>query len=449
MAATIGDVAERAHVSTATVSRVLAGVGRARPETEARVLAAARELDYRPSGVARSLKRQTTETLGLIVTDIENPYFPELVRAVEDAARAEGYAILLCNAADDPEREAGYLELLVERRVDGLIIAASSLGAPPRRVARGARHFPWSWSTPPPPMSTCRRSIPTTAPGAGSRPQHLLDLGHRRFGYLMPPPRNVDGPVRLAGVRDALAEAGLDPASIAIATGAPLVGGGEAAMLELLDRAPDVTAVLAYNDLMAIGALRAVRRRGGSVPDDVSVVGFDDVALAAYVDPPLTTLSQSTAEMGYWAVARLAERLRPRASGGGAPTRQARGPAFGADRDAPGPARGPRLDRTASARLVGQGASTAPTWLTSVGITARRIRSRARRTRTAARSGTPPRPGPSTTSDPAAAAKRRSSRWRVRVRPTTAGRRIDAWSAARNVSPAPVGSLSPSVAVGR
>ena len=83
-------------------------------------------------------------------------------------------------------------------------------------------------------------------------------------------------------------------------------------MLELLDRAPDVTAVLAYNDLMAIGALRAVRRRGGSVPEDVSVVGFDDVALAAYVDPPLTTLSQSTAEMGYWAVARLAERLRPR-----------------------------------------------------------------------------------------------------------------------------------------
>ena len=89
-------------------------------------------------------------------------------------------------------------------------------------------------------------------------------------------------------------------------------------MLELLDRAPDVTAVLAYNDLMAIGALRAVRRRGGSVPDDVSVVGFDDVALAAYVDPPLTTLSQSTAEMGYWAVARLAERLRPRAGADGA-----------------------------------------------------------------------------------------------------------------------------------
>ena len=129
-------------------------------------------------------------------------------------------------------------------------------------------------------------------------------------------------------------------------------------MLELLDRAPDVTAVLAYNDLMAIGALRAVRRRGGSVPEDVSVVGFDDVALAAYVDPPLTTLSQSTAEMGYWAVARLAERLRPRASAA-TRARWCAGRGLGASRDAPGPARGPRLDRAATARLVGQGASTA------------------------------------------------------------------------------------------
>ncbi len=120
-------------------------------------------------GVARSLKRQTTETLGLIVTDIENPYFPELVRAVEDAARAEGYAILLCNAADDPEREAGYLELLVERRVDGLIIAASSLGGAARRVAGRAAAPRRPRSTPRPPTSTCRRSIPTTGPAAVSR----------------------------------------------------------------------------------------------------------------------------------------------------------------------------------------------------------------------------------------------------------------------------------------
>ncbi len=311
MVATIADVARRANVSTATVSRVLAGLGHARPETRERILAAARELDYRPSGVARSLQRRSTRTFGLIVTDIENPYFPELVRAVEDAARAEGYTILLCNAADDPERESGYLDLLVERRVDGLIIAASSLGA---------RHGEWLASPPLPVVLINTTALDVDLPSiqsdnrAGSRlaAVHLLDLGHRRFGYLMPPPRNVDAPERLAGVRDALAEAGLDPDSIAIVSGAPLVGGGEAAMLELLDRAPGTTAVLAYNDLMAIGALRAIRRRGRSVPGDVSVVGFDDVALAAYVDPPLTTLSQSTAEMGYWAVERLTERIRAR-----------------------------------------------------------------------------------------------------------------------------------------
>ncbi|HEV7603668.1 MAG TPA: LacI family DNA-binding transcriptional regulator [Candidatus Limnocylindrales bacterium] len=314
MATTIADVARRAQVSTATVSRVLGGLGRASPATRDRVLAAASDLDYRPSAVARSLKRQSTETLGLIVTDIENPYFPELVRAVEDAARAEGYTILLCNASDDPEREAGYLDLLVERRVDGLIVAAGSLGV---------RHRDWLRAAPLPVVlvntSTHDVDLPSIRSDdrGGSRlaARHLLDLGHRRFGYLLPPPRNVDGPVRMAGVRDALAEAGLDPDGLVVVHGSALVGGGETAMLELLDRAPGTTAVLAYNDLMAIGAMRAIRGRGLAVPRDMSLIGFDDVSFAAYVDPPLTTLSQSTTEMGHWAVDQLATRLRGGADG--------------------------------------------------------------------------------------------------------------------------------------
>ena len=304
MTATIADVAARAGVSTATVSRVLAGVGRARPETRSRVLAAARALDYRPSEVARSLKRRSTQTLGLIITDIENPYFPQLVRAVEDAARAAGFSVLLCNAADDPEREASYLELLVDRRVDGLVIAASSLGE---------RHGEWL-SSPPIPVVLVNTAAPdvglpaiTSDNELGGRlaAQHLLDLGHRRFGYLMPPPRNVDAPARLAGVRAALAAAACPNDALTITSGDALVGGGERAARELLDRAPGTTAIVAYNDLMAIGALRAVRSRGRRVPFDASVVGFDDVALAAYVDPPLTTISQRTEEMGRWAVARL------------------------------------------------------------------------------------------------------------------------------------------------
>lgn len=322
MATTIADVARRAGVSTATVSRVLSGVGGARPATRDRVEAAAHELGFRPSDVARSLKRQSTLTLGLIVTDIENPYFPQLVKAVEDAAIAEGYAILLCSADDDPDRETSYLDILVERRVDGIIIAASTLGS-----TQGA----WL-ARPPVPVVLVNTSVPSSGlPSvasdnrAGGRlaADHLRSLGHRRFGYLMPPVRNVDAPERLAGVREALATSGLvvdgPDAALAIGSGTPTVIGGETAMFELLDRSPRPTAIVAYNDLMAIGAMRAIRRRGLGVPDDISLVGFDDVALAAYVEPALTTLRQQTAEMGRWAVATLTAQIAARSAGTAGP----------------------------------------------------------------------------------------------------------------------------------
>jgi LacI family transcriptional regulator len=295
-------------VSTATVSRVLNGAGRASPATRDRVLAAARELGYRPSGVARSLKLRQTRTIGLIVTDIENPFFPALVRAVEDAARAEGYAILLGNAADDPEREAAYLDLLVERRVDGVIIAASSLGV---------RHGEWLTEPPLPVVlvNATSTGVPLTAVASDNRAgarlaaEHLIGLGHRRLGFLAAPSRNVDSPVRLAGVRDAMTAADIEPASLAVAMGPALVGGGEAAMHELLDLARPPTGVCAYNDLMAIGALRAARSRGRSIPGDLSIVGFDDVEFASYVDPPLTTIAQDQATMGLQAVRALAAQL--------------------------------------------------------------------------------------------------------------------------------------------
>jgi LacI family transcriptional regulator len=313
MPATIGDVARRAGVSTATVSRVLAGQGRARPETRERVLVAARELGYRPSGVARSLRQRATRTIGLIVTDIENPFFPQLVRAVEDAARDLGYAILLCNADDDPERESGYLDLLVDRWVDGIVIAASSLGG---------RHREWLADAPLPIVlvNSSEEALGLStiasdnATGAAAAAGHLLSLGHRRFGVLTPPPRNVDGPARLEGARLALAEGGVAADAVTVAVGSAGVAGGQAATAEILAADPAVTAIVAYNDLMAIGAMRAVRAAGRAVPSGVSVVGFDDVDLAAYVDPPLTTIAQATSEMGRWAVTRLAEELAARAA---------------------------------------------------------------------------------------------------------------------------------------
>ncbi len=308
MPVTIADVARRAGVSTATVSRVLAGLGGARPETRERITAAARDLDYRPSAVARSLKLRATKTFGLIVTDIENPYFAQLVRAVEDAAHQAGYALVLCNAADDPEREAFYLDLLVDRRTDGVIIASSKLGQRHRAWLHEARLPIVLVNTPP---RGVRLPSVTSDNRAGGRlaAAHLIGLGHRQLGVLTAEP-HADAPPRLAGIKDAVLTAGLDPAALSVVTGSPDIVGGERAMAELLDRHPAVTGILAYNDLMAIGALRSVRARGGRVPNDVSVVGFDDVALSAYVEPPLTTITQSTVDLGRLAVRQLVQHVR-------------------------------------------------------------------------------------------------------------------------------------------
>ena len=308
MTATIADVAARASVSTATVSRVLAGLGGARPETRARIVAAAQELGYRPSGVARSLKLRTTRTLGLVITDIGNPFFPELVRAVEDAARERGFAVLLCNAAEDAEREAAYLELLAGRRVDGVVIASSGVGE---------RHSAWLTTAPIPVVlvncASATASLPTILSdnrrGGALAVEHLLALGHRRIGHVTAPARNEAAADRLQGARDAMRSAGLDARTLVVVEGDGHVAGGAAAATQLLARDPSITGVFAYNDLTAIGAIRGIRAFGLDVPHDVSVVGFDDVDLAAYADPPLTTVAQRTAEMGRWAVATLLDRL--------------------------------------------------------------------------------------------------------------------------------------------
>ncbi|HYH92378.1 MAG TPA: LacI family DNA-binding transcriptional regulator [Candidatus Saccharimonadales bacterium] len=308
----MADVARRARVSTATVSRVLAGVGSVRPETRARIVAAAEALDYRPSAVARSLRQGTTRSLGLIITDIENPFFPQLVRAIEDAASRAGYALLLCNAADDPEREAGYLELLAERRVDGVILAVSRLGG---------RHREWL-AQPPVPVVLVNAAargvrVPTVASddrtGGRLAAEHLLRLGHQRLAALTVGPRHAAAPARLAGVRHVIAAAGVPERHLDVVVDQPDVGGGERAADEALDRDPRPTAIIAHNDLMAIGALRAARSRGLHVPGRLSIVGFDDIPIAAYAEPPLTTVAQDVAALGSWAVERLVERLTPAA----------------------------------------------------------------------------------------------------------------------------------------
>jgi LacI family transcriptional regulator len=313
MPATIAQVAARAGVSTATVSRVLAGIGRVREGTRGRVLEAVDALDYRPSAVARALKRQATLTLGLVVTDIENPFYPQVVRAVEDAAHERGYALLLCNAADDPHRELSYLNLLLERRVDGIVVASS-------RATR--RHAELLGRAPVPVVlvnsAAPRSGLPAVDAdhrrGARMAGEHLLGLGHTVIGHVSAPATNAAARLRLAGLRDALRAAGRPATALHVAVGDGHVAGGEAAALALLE-VPGLSALACYNDLTAIGALRAVRAAGRRVPHDVSVVGFDDIDLAAWTDPPLTTIRQPIAEMSRWAVMRLATDIGRRRDG--------------------------------------------------------------------------------------------------------------------------------------
>jgi LacI family transcriptional regulator len=302
--ATIRDVANRAGVSTATVSRVLAGVGNPRPETAEAVLNAAAELAYRPSGVARSLRMKRTRTLGLIVTDIQNPFFPELVQAADLAARGLGYSILLGSAAYDEHRAMHYLSLMVDRRVDGLIIASS-------QVSDESLH--WLLSSPVPAVivnaDTENLPLPVitsdNAAGARIAVEHLVQLGHRRIGFVRGPASYTADAPRAEGFRAGCRAAGLDPADTPEVAGDGQFEGGERAVEALLAHEPRLTAVACYNDITAIGVLRALRAAHVRVPDEISVIGIDDIAAAAWVVPALTTVAQQKSEMGRQAVEQL------------------------------------------------------------------------------------------------------------------------------------------------
>ncbi|CAN5795891.1 LacI family DNA-binding transcriptional regulator [soil metagenome] len=309
MRATIRDVAARADVSTATVSRAMRSEAGVDPATRDRVLAAARDLRYRPSGVARSLKLRATRTLGLIITDIENPYFPQVVRAVEDAARERGYSVLLADGRRDLSREVESLEILSERRVDGILVASSALTAHHRR---------WLAESPCPvvilngesPLPDVPAVLSDNVAGGRLQAEHVLSLGHRHLCYIAAPEAGyVAVRERLAGVRAAVMAASLVPDALRVIEGDGRAEGGARAAREALGLWPSTTALLCYNDLTAVGALGGLRALGLWIPDDVSVVGFDDIDMAPFVDPPLTTVRQATDVIGRWAVDQLVKAI--------------------------------------------------------------------------------------------------------------------------------------------
>jgi DNA-binding LacI/PurR family transcriptional regulator len=307
--ATIRDVALRAHVSTATVSRVLAGIGNPRPDTAAAVLSAVEGLGYRPSGVARSLRLKRTRTFGLIVTDIQNPFFPELVQAADMTARSLGYSILLGSAAYNERRAMHYLDLMVDRRVDGMIIATSQLSD---------ESWQWLLASPVPVVvvNAEAMSLPVTVitsdntGGVRLAVEHLVGLGHRRIAYIRGEETYSADIPRVEGFRAACNAAGIAASNRPEFRGDAQFAGGERAATEILAGRSDVTAVVCYNDMTAIGALQALRAAGRRVPADISVIGCDDIDAASWVVPALTTVGQQKAEMGRMAVQRLADALK-------------------------------------------------------------------------------------------------------------------------------------------
>jgi LacI family transcriptional regulator, galactose operon repressor len=318
--ATIRDVARRARVSHQTVSRVINGHDNVTLETRERVLGAIQELEYVPSAVARSLSSQRTHTLGMVTTDVSDHFFAEAVAGAEAEARKRGYFLIIGSIEEGSEDdERTYLRLMLERRVEGLIVAVPRL-----RLAENDL------------LGDAVARIPTVLvasdidlPGADH-----VDIDNRRggleaTGYLVAQKHRliatITGPLdwpsaraRLDGYRDALRDAGISPDRTMVE---PCVDwgldSGRRAAERLLESAPKLTAIFAQSDLLALGAIAALRARGMRVPEDVSVVGFDDIPVSSVFDPPLTTVRQPMREVGELAARLIGDRA--------ASTRKAKG----------------------------------------------------------------------------------------------------------------------------
>ena len=299
------DVARLARTSVATVSAIVNGSARVSPELAARVREAIARVGYRPDGIARSLKKGSTQTIGLLVTDITNPFFTAVVHSVEDAAQARGYSVFLCNSDENFAEERTYLDLLLTRRVDGLILVptgtaadyAGGLRAPVVFIDRAIPGVPVDTVT----VDNLRASQAAV--------EYLLRLGHRRIGIVTGLPHLSTSVERLKGYRRALRKAGIAVDPELVRQGDFRQEGAFGAAQSLLALRQRPTAIFASNNLMAIGTMLAVRAAGLSCPEDLSLACFDDFEWAGVFHPRLTVLRQPTAEIGQKAIELLLARL--------------------------------------------------------------------------------------------------------------------------------------------
>ena len=297
------DVARAAGVSASTVSRILNGTARVAEDKRAAVESAISRLGFRPDHAARSLKTGTTMTVGVLVQDVESPFFARLLHGIESSLQGSGYVPMIVSGHWDPAQEEERVRLLMDRRIDGLVVLAGRLSD--ARLAEFARHQPTVVLG----RQLKARNLHATwfdqVEAGRMATRHLLDAGHRRIAHILGPEGNRDADERRRGYLQAHKDFGVRPDPALMVLGDFLETGGLLAMNRLLDGQRPFTAVFASNDQTAFGARMALHRRGVRVPEDISIVGVDDLPASSYVTPAQTTVRQPLFELGRYAAAAL------------------------------------------------------------------------------------------------------------------------------------------------
>jgi LacI family transcriptional regulator len=301
MRPTIYDIARLAGVSTATVSKVFNQTGNISEKTRRRILEISKELNYQPNVLASALNGKKTFSLGLLIPDMVNPFFAELARHVEDRAQELGFNLIICNTDNDMKKEIKYIQLLRQKSVDGIIVATGvrndeflkELIDQRVPIALVAREMSV--------LSTSTVLVDDFAGGYNAT-RHLIELGHRRIAVIAESMSVSSSKERVRGYRHALEEAELRYDEELVLTSDFSIESGRVTALAILQRPSRPTAIFACNDLLAIGALQAAKELGIRVPDDLSVVGFDNTILASITDPPMTTVAQPIRAMGHQVV---------------------------------------------------------------------------------------------------------------------------------------------------
>jgi len=302
------DVAERAGVSITTVSHVINNSRPVSDELTKRVHDAMHELEYHPNLLARSLRMKKTKTLGVILPDISNSFFADIARAIEDTSFESDFSVIFCNTDGDMAKEIIYTRALSEKQVDGIIFVAAGESADLVRSLQTQR-MPVVIVDRPLGEINADTVVSDNTGGAYEAVQHLIELGHRRIACITGPSIIETATQRLFGYRKAMQEAGLPAPEDYILRSNFRFEGGRDAAVKLLTNPEPPTAIFAANDLMAIGAIGAAKSLGLTIPNDLSIVGFDDIAMSSFFNPALTTIVQPKYEIGVLATKMLMERL--------------------------------------------------------------------------------------------------------------------------------------------